>query len=382
MAPPQFQHSNDEIVINSGGGIGKGTRKGSTKLSLMIAGKHGLGKTTLLSTLFPHAIKPSMQRTTIIKNKEYICSPRSTEKPIKYLFDHLVGDDHDIMVSEKIKLLITDMPGYSDLLSITEYIEMIKEEILIPFGEVLYEEGRIHRNPKFIDNRVHCLLYLIDPIPGTGVRELDLRIIRELAPLVNIVPLLAKSDNWIRPGTDDNIETYCKRASELNQCKKEIRRALEGIEYFDLEDMVRKDEANRMEDEREKIALLSTSMSSTKSSIRNMSIPSFNFHAPLAVMGANRNVRILSDKYLNDIDDEFIVNPIDSSLLPVNNDRYRKYHWGHLSCDDENISDVNLLSTLLLIICRNDLREKTVDNLYERFRTERLLEQKEEEMEV
>lgn len=411
MAPPHRSHNYIEVTNGGSGGAGAGyyyggsgrstptsttttiktapatptastTRRGVTKLTMLIAGKHGLGKSSLLSTLFPQAIQPPMQRTTIIKDEEYLCSLRSTGEPIKYSFDHLVGDEEDDLAgSEKINLLITDMPGYSDEISPSEYIEMLKKEVIDPFGEVLYEEGRIHRNPKFVDNRVHCLLFLIDPIPGHGVRELDLKIIKELAPLVNVVPLLAKSDLWISPGDDDNIESYYRRSEELNKCRMEVRKALEGVEYFDLEEMVRKNEAYRIEEEREKNALLSVSMSSTKSSIRNLSRPSLKVQSPLAVMGANRIVRI--SQVFNDdgVDGKsFIVNPIDSTLLPTNNERYRRYHWGHLSCDDINVSDVNLLSTLLLKVCRSDLREKTNDDLYERFRTEKLLERKEAEI--
>lgn len=413
MAPPHRSHNSIEVTSGGAGNYyhgGRGrnthissststststtapatptantTRRGVTKLTMLVAGKHGLGKTSLLSTLFPQAILPPMQRTTIIKDEEYLCSLRSTGEPIKYSFDHLVGDEEDDLAgAEKINLLITDMPGYSDEISPSEYVEMLKKEVIDPFGEVLYEEGRIHRNPKFVDNRVHCLLFLIDPIPGHGVRELDLKIIKELAPLVNVVPLLAKSDLWISPGDDDNIESYYRRSEELNKYRTEVRKALEGVEYFDLEEMVRKDEAYRIEEEREKNALLSASMSSTKSSIRNLSRPSLKVQSPLAVMGANRIVRI--SQVFNDDDDDvgvdgksFIVNPIESTLLPLNNERYRRYHWGHLSCDDSNVSDINLLSTLLLKVCRSHLREKTNDDLYERYRTERLLERKEAE---
>lgn len=62
------------------------------------------------------------------------------------------------------------------------------------YDEILAEESRIKRNPRFRDNRVHVLLYFIEPT-GHGLRNLDIELMRRLAPRVNIIPVIGKADS-------------------------------------------------------------------------------------------------------------------------------------------------------------------------------------------
>ena len=67
----------------------------------------------------------------------------------------------------------------------------------------LEEEGRIKRNPKFEDTRVHVVLYFLPPylsspsVPSSWrkvLSALDAACLAALAPLVNIIPVIAKAD--------------------------------------------------------------------------------------------------------------------------------------------------------------------------------------------
>lgn len=63
----------------------------------------------------------------------------------------------------RIALTVVDTPGFGDQIdneaSFSEIVEYLEGE----YDHILAEESRIKRNPRFRDNRVHCLLYFITP---------------------------------------------------------------------------------------------------------------------------------------------------------------------------------------------------------------------------
>lgn len=61
------------------------------------------------------------------------------------------------------------------------------------FDEILAEETRVRRNPRFVDNRVHAALYFISAT-GHGLRELDVDLMTALSALVNVIPVISKAD--------------------------------------------------------------------------------------------------------------------------------------------------------------------------------------------
>lgn len=63
----------------------------------------------------------------------------------------------------KISLTVIDTPGFGDQINNELAFQQILQYLEAQFDEVLLEETRIKRNPKFQDNRVHALLYFISP---------------------------------------------------------------------------------------------------------------------------------------------------------------------------------------------------------------------------
>lgn len=61
------------------------------------------------------------------------------------------------------------------------------------FDEILAEETRVRRNPRFVDNRIHAALYFISAT-GHGLRELDVDLMTALSALVNVIPVISKAD--------------------------------------------------------------------------------------------------------------------------------------------------------------------------------------------
>lgn len=81
------------------------------------------------------------------------------------------------------------------------------------YDDILAEQSRIKRNPRFRDNRVHALLYFIAPtghqcvflsacIPwfvhamfSHSLREMDVELMRRLSPRVNVIPVIGRADS-------------------------------------------------------------------------------------------------------------------------------------------------------------------------------------------
>lgn len=63
----------------------------------------------------------------------------------------------------RINLTIVDTPGFGDSINNEQCFKDILEYVEKQYDDILAEESRIKRNPKFKDNRVHVLLYFITP---------------------------------------------------------------------------------------------------------------------------------------------------------------------------------------------------------------------------
>lgn len=99
-------------------------------------------------------------------------------------------------------------PYFSSFQEIVGYLER-------QYDDILAEESRIKRNPRFRDNRVHALLYFIPPTGHAYVflclhtcirkmtvfslREMDIELMRRLSPRVNVIPVIGKADS-LTPG--------------------------------------------------------------------------------------------------------------------------------------------------------------------------------------
>ena len=89
------------------------------------------------------------------------------------------------------------------------HFQQILSYIESKYDEVLSEETRIRRDPKFQDDRVHCILYFINP-SGHSLRELDIDLMRKLSHRVNLIPVIGKSDSF----TKDELREFKKRVME------------------------------------------------------------------------------------------------------------------------------------------------------------------------
>uniref|UniRef100_A0A8C2HJU7 Septin 9a n=1 Tax=Cyprinus carpio TaxID=7962 RepID=A0A8C2HJU7_CYPCA len=150
------------------------------ELNIMVVGQSGLGKSTLMNTLF----KSKVSRKSFLGTAE--------EKIPKTI--EIKSISHDI--EEKgvqMKLTVIDTPGFGDQINNENCWQPIMKFINDQYEQYLQEEINIDRKKRIPDSRVHCCIYFIPPT-GHCLRPLDVEFMRRLSKVVNIVPVIAKAD--------------------------------------------------------------------------------------------------------------------------------------------------------------------------------------------
>ncbi|XP_029923927.1 septin 4a isoform X2 [Myripristis murdjan] len=157
----------------------KTVKKGFT-FTLIVAGESGLGKSTLINSLF---------LTDLYKDRKV---PNAEER----ISQTVTITTHSIGIEEKgvkLRLTIVDTPGFGDAVNNTESWKEIEDYIDRQFEQYFRDESGLNRK-NIQDNRVHCCLYFISPF-GHGLRPLDVECMKALHEKVNIIPVLAKADS-------------------------------------------------------------------------------------------------------------------------------------------------------------------------------------------
>ncbi|KAL4647982.1 neuronal-specific septin-3-like isoform X1, partial [Arapaima gigas] len=151
------------------------------KLSMFLCtGQSGLGKSTLMNTLFKSKVS---RKSTLDTPEERI--PKTIE--IKSI-------SHDIEEKGvRMKLTVIDTPGFGDQINNENCWQPIMKFINDQYEQYLQEEININRKKRIPDSRVHCCIYFIPPT-GHCLRPLDVEFMRRLSKVVNIVPVIAKAD--------------------------------------------------------------------------------------------------------------------------------------------------------------------------------------------
>uniref|UniRef100_A0A8B9M2V4 Septin 3 n=1 Tax=Accipiter nisus TaxID=211598 RepID=A0A8B9M2V4_9AVES len=158
----------------------KKTMKTGFDFNIMVVGQSGLGKSTLVNTLF----KSQVSRKSSGWNREEKI-PKTVE--IKAI-GHVIEEG-----GVKMKLTVIDTPGFGDQINNENCWEPIEKYINEQYEKFLKEEVNIARKKRIPDTRVHCCLYFISPT-GHSLRPLDLEFMKHLSKVVNIIPVIAKAD--------------------------------------------------------------------------------------------------------------------------------------------------------------------------------------------
>nr|XP_015817035.2 septin-5 isoform X1 [Nothobranchius furzeri] len=157
----------------------KTVKKGFT-FTVMVAGESGLGKSTLINSLF---------LTDLYKERKVPNAEERIGQTVD-IVKHMIGIEEKGI---KLRLTIIDTPGFGDAVNNIKSWKHIEDYIDQQFEQFFRDESGLNRK-NIQDNRVHCLLYFVSPF-GHGLRPLDVECMKALHEKVNIIPLLAKADS-------------------------------------------------------------------------------------------------------------------------------------------------------------------------------------------
>ena len=143
-------------------------RKGF-EFSLMVVGESGLGKSTLVNSMF---------LTDIYASNLPVISP--SEKTVKVETHHVVLEEGGV----KLSLNIVDTPGFGDGVDNTNCWDPIIKHVDEQFNVFLEAETRVNR-VTIPDNRIHVCLYFIAP-SGHGLKSIDVEFMRRLHDKVRV----------------------------------------------------------------------------------------------------------------------------------------------------------------------------------------------------
>uniref|UniRef100_UPI003AAE6E66 uncharacterized protein septin12 isoform X1 n=1 Tax=Centroberyx gerrardi TaxID=166262 RepID=UPI003AAE6E66 len=156
------------------------TMKAGFEFNIMVVGQSGLGKSTLVNTLF----KSKVSRKS--------CSPSYEEKISKTVklqsVSHVIEEK-----GVKMKLTVIDTPGFGDQINNENCWEPIVKYVNEQYEKYLKEELHVNRKRKIPDTRVHCCIYFL-PATGHWLRPIDVEFMKRLGKIVSIVPVIAKAD--------------------------------------------------------------------------------------------------------------------------------------------------------------------------------------------
>lgn len=178
----------EEIRASSYVGFDSITRQIEHKLlkrgfqfNVMVVGQTGLGKSTLINTLFASHLIGSKGRF-------------EADEPVRQTTEihpvsHVITEN-----GVRLRLNIVDTPGFGDLVNNENCWDPIIKYIKDQHSAYLRKELTATRERYIQDTRIHCCLFFINP-SGHSLRPIDIVVMKKLSEVVNVVPVIAKADS-------------------------------------------------------------------------------------------------------------------------------------------------------------------------------------------
>ncbi|TPX55422.1 hypothetical protein PhCBS80983_g05326 [Powellomyces hirtus] len=215
--------------------------------NVMVVGRTGMGKSTLVNTLFAAHLKESNapRRADTFRQTVEIQS-----------VSHVIEEN-----GVRLKLTVTDTPGYGDQVNNDNCWDPIIKYIKEQYSAYLRKELTPAREKRIPDTRIHAVLFFIAPT-GHALSPLDITVMKKISEVANVIPVIAKSDSL----------TLEERTAFKRRIKEEIDfHGIRCYPYMDVEDDVVLSDQDRTERQ-------------AMQTIRDM--------IPFAIVGSERNVVI------------------------------------------------------------------------------------------
>ncbi|VDD79475.1 unnamed protein product [Mesocestoides corti] len=272
--------------------------------NLMIIGETGLGKSTFVNTLF----------LTDIYGNDYPGPSARVVNSVEVRSTTVFLQEDGV----SLRLSVIDTPGFGECVDNSECWKPIVDYIDAQFDNYMAAEGRITRNSKIIDTRVHACLYFLAPT-GHRLKSLDIECLKHIQDKVNVIPIIGKAD--------------CLTSEECNEFKKNILADLQRhqIKIYDFMEGDKSNDDLKSDPER--------------SRMRNL-----RGRIPFAVVGSNTCI----------------------TNSAGNRVRARTYPWGTVEVDNVEHNDFAILSYYLIQLQMQNLREVTHRRHYENYRSTKL----------
>ena len=160
--------------------------------NLMVVGESGLGKSTLINTLF---------NTNLYGSGGSMKQPKDIPQTVR--IQNMSADIEENGV--RLRLNVVDTPGFGDNVNNEDGWRPILEDIDTRFDSYLESENKAVR-ADISDARIHACLYFIQPT-GHSLKPIDIDFMRKLHHKVNLIPVVAKADTL----TDDELISFKRR---------------------------------------------------------------------------------------------------------------------------------------------------------------------------
>ncbi|KAA8908127.1 cell division control protein 10 [Sphaerosporella brunnea] len=273
------------------------------QFNVICVGQTGLGKSTLINTIFASHLIDSKGRLT-------------PDEPVRSTTEiqtvsHIIEEN-----GVRLRLNIVDTPGYGDQVNNDRCWDPIVKYIKDQHSAYLRKELTAQRERYIQDTRIHCCLFFIQP-SGHALKPIDIVVLKKLSDVVNVVPVIAKSDSL----------TMEERAAFKERIKEEF--AFHNLKMYPYD--------NDELDEEER---------ALNAQIKNI--------IPFAVVGSEKSI-IVDGKQV----------------------RGRQNRWGVINVENESHCEFVYLRNFLTRTHLQDLIETTSQIHYETFRAKQLLALKE-----
>lgn len=179
------------------------------EFTLMVVGETGLGKSTLVNSLFLTDLYADRKLPPLDEREKRTTEIQKTTMEIEEK-------------GVKLRLTVVDTPGFGDGIEGNDSWKACVKYVDEQFAAYFESESGLNRK-NILDTRVHCCLYFVPPY-GHGLRQMDLEFMKRLQYKVNLIPVIAKADTLT--------------AQEIQRLKAQINKEIEenDIEIYQFPD--------------------------------------------------------------------------------------------------------------------------------------------------